>query len=423
MAGQVLRVLIVVVAAAAALRSDAAAAAPWCGAVSATDRPPALGGQSVRVLYGIPSDGADNGIAVAPRIASELDEIDGWWRREDSSSTLRFDTYADPCGSQYDVNAVRFGTVSTGQSNYSAIFSAVVDEVERLPNGRYSKYLVYYDGPATEDICGVGGGSSGGTGVAVVFLQACAGIGTSLVVVHELLHSFGLVDEAAPNECADDEGHVCDSSGDILYPYAQPVPLGSFRLDFGNDDYYRHSGSWFDLQESPWLLRVGEQAAVSVAVTGAGSISSDLPGISCAVSCTTSWNAHTAISLQADPGDGQRFVRWGGACTGDADCQVTVNGTTTVTALFAPASFRLAVGVAGRGTVRSDPSGILASAGRGRAGRFTSYEPVRLVAKAAKGWRFKGWAGSAHGTRPAVSVPMTRNATVRAVFVKVNPKR
>jgi hypothetical protein len=102
---------------------------------------------------------------------------------------------------------------------------------------------------------------------------------------------------------------------------------------------------------------------------------------------------------------------------------VTVAGSTAVTALFAPATFRLAVGVAGRGTVRSDPGGILATGGRARAGRFTSYEPVRLVAKAAKGWRFKGWAGSARGTRVTVSVPMTKDAGVRAVFVSVKPKK
>ena len=43
-----------------------------------------------------------------------------------------------------------------------------------------------------------------------------------------------------------------------------------------------------------------------------GSVASDVPGLSCAAACTRSWNARSAVTLTAEPGSGQRFVRWSG---------------------------------------------------------------------------------------------------------------
>jgi List-Bact-rpt repeat protein len=149
---------------------------------------------------------------------------------------------------------------------------------------------------------------------------------------------------------------------------------------------------------------------------------SDVPGIECAASCTTSWNDRSALTLSARAEPGQRFVRWGGACTGSAECQLSLSGGASVTALFAPLTYRLDVRVVGRGTVRTDPRGVRSPVAGSWWATFTSYEPVKLVARAATGWRLKGWAGSARGTRAAVSVPMSGAAGVRAVFVKVKPE-
>jgi hypothetical protein len=420
------RILLVTTAAllGGALWSGSAAAAPWCGSVSETERAAVVGGNRIRVVYAFPADGTDASTAVAPRIAAELDEVDAWWRREDSSRTLRFDVYADACGLQYDITKTRVASLSVGVSDNVQIFDAVTAELARLPGWEYTKYLVYYDGPATADICGTGGRRNGNVAMAVVFLQTCTDVGSAEVAVHELLHAFGLAwDAAPPHACTDDPGHLCDSSGDVLYPYAQHVSLSSFQLDVGHDDYYMHSGGWLDLQESPWLLRLGEQVPLSVAITGTGTVTSDMPGVACTASCTTHWNDRSAVTLSADPEPGQRFVRWGGACEGDADCLVTITGGATVTALFAPSTYRLAVTTIGRGTVRSQSGGRPTKTARGWAGSFTSYEPVKLVARAAKGWRLRGWAGSARGARATLMVPMTGDASVRAVFVRVKPKR
>jgi hypothetical protein len=73
--------------------------------------------------------------------------------------------------------------------------------------------------------------------------------------------------------------------------------------------------------------------------------------------------------------------------------------------------------------VRSSSGGRPSKTARGWAGSFSSYEPVTLVARPAPGWRLQGWAGAARGSRRSVTVPMTGDASVRAVFVRVKPKR
>ncbi len=70
---------------------------------------------------------------------------------------------------------------------------------------------------------------------------------------------------------------------DILYPYASTTPLASLLLDVGHDDYYGHSGTWPDVQDSLWLRLVTQQMRLSLTVAGKGSVESDVPGVDCAV--------------------------------------------------------------------------------------------------------------------------------------------
>ena len=406
---------------AAALWSPGAAAAPWCGTLGSADRPPLAGGPPVRVLYAVPADGVDRSAELAPRIAAEVDEVDAWWRREDSSRTPRFDRYADPCGPQLDLGVLRLAGATIGTTDVGRLFDVVSAELRGQPFSSDTKYLVYYDGPSTSRICGIGGGFQDSFGVAIVFLGGCSSLGsTAQVAVHELLHAFGLLAAGGPpHACPDDPGHVCDSTGDVLYIYAQPSPLSSFQLDVGRDDYYLHGGPWWDLATSPWLLRVNEQLPLALRLDGRGRVSSDLPGLDCSASCETTWNAGMPLTLTAEPAAGQRFVRWGGACSGGAEtCALAVEPGRPVTALFAPESFRLTVTVRGRGVVRTEPAGLVGTAARPRAAAFTSFSPVRLVARPAPGWRVRAWGGAASGTRARVTVPMTRPTAVRVTFVR-----
>jgi hypothetical protein len=216
---------------------------------------------------------------------------------------------------------------------------------------------------------------------------------------------------AAPNEF-----HVCDSDRDLMYPFADGTPLSGLSLDVGRDDYYGHNGAWPDVQDSPWLVQRDRQAQLDVSIAGPGSVSADVPGLQCTQSCVTAWNADTRLVLTPSPAPSFKLVSWGGACSGSAQCFVSVKQPTSVSALFAPETYRLSVSVSGKGTVRSAAVGI-ACPGRCSA-RAVSYSPLRLTAAAAKGWRLKAWKGSCRGTRASCTVPMSKNTSARAVFVR-----
>jgi hypothetical protein len=201
-----------------------------------------------------------------------------------------------------------------------------------------------------------------------------------------------------------------------MYPFAEEAPLTSYLLDPGRDDYYGHSASWTDVQDSPWLVQLDRQVPLTVGVTGPGSVTADVPGLQCSKGCTTTWNANTQLTLAATPAKGAKLVRWAGACTGNVECRVTVSQGVTLSALFAPATYRLTVSLAGRGTIRSSRAGI--SCRPRCSSAFPSYTPLRITAKPAKGWRFRSWKGACRASRPLCTLPMIANTSAKAVFAK-----
>jgi hypothetical protein len=82
-------------------------------------------------------------------------------------------------------------------------------------------------------------------------------------------------------------------------------------------------------------LIAGTPAALTVNVSGAGSVSSDVAGISCPDRCTAVYPTGTAVTLAATAVAGSTFSGWsGGGCAGTAPCKVTLGGDRTVTATF-----------------------------------------------------------------------------------------
>jgi hypothetical protein len=404
----------------ALLAPGVAEAAPWCGTAAPADRPAIATGHTVRVVYLFPSDGTDRTAELAPRIWAEVEEIDAWWRTSDPTRTVNFDLTTFACGNQIDLITRRATLPAVDLQPLATRFDRILDEVYRRAgfDALVSKYLVYYDGAVdTPETCGAGSGITGGTGLAIVFLQACPSVSTALVGAHELMHGFGaLRGVPAPSVCAGDAGHVCDATNDILYPRVQALPLASYVLDFGRNDYYGHASPWFDVQDSLWLRHLDASTPFTVAVRGRGSVSSDVPGLACSASCVTAWNLNSALRLVAEPAPGQRFVRWSGWCEGEIPrCDVLIDSPVTVSALFAPARYQLAVRVTGRGRV----TGAGAACAVARCTRaLTSHRQVTLRATPAKGWRLKGWTGACRGARATCSVPMTKVTSVRATFVR-----
>ena len=255
-------------------------------------------------------------------------------------------------------------------------------------------------------------------GLATVFLESCDGADRAPIAAHELLHSVSPSTrlQGAPHTCPNDDAHVCDSSGDVLYPYVEAgVPITSLQLDFGHDDYWAGSAP-VNLQVQPWFRHTQDQAHLALTIAGQGAVQSDLPGLDCSASCGTDWDRGTTVRLSAASAAGYRFVRWSGGCAGDADCSLTLDASKDVTAFFAPDTYPLSVRVTGRGRVTSLPGGIACR--RGTCTRkFSSYQRVFLTAKPAKGWRFAAWSGACHG-KTRCSVPMTSATTVRATFTR-----
>jgi hypothetical protein len=399
----------------------ARAEATWCGTPSALDSTPnAVAGYPVRFIYAIPSDGQDRFGTYASAIQTDWEAIDSWWRGQDPTRVPRADIARFSCGLQLDLSSIRLQRSGSQIAARETPFEYVFDALDSLGfNSQRTKYVVYYDGPVGDDnICGVGGALPSGLGLAVVSVQACAGANSSEIAAHELLHTMGAVPRQAPNDCpAPNDGHVCDSDRDLMYPVTDGTPLAGLTLDVGRDDYYGHAGSWLDTQDSPWLVQLDRQSPLALTISGTGQVQADIPGLLCTQSCSTSWNAGTRLTLTAAAGANAKLVRWSAPCSGSGECVVTVGEAGSVSALFAPRTYRLSVRVAGKGAVRG-ASGRIACPGR-CVSPVSSHTSLRLRAAPAKGWKLRTWTGACRGKQAICTLPMTGNSSARAVFVRV----
>ena len=144
------------------------------------------------------------------------------------------------------------------------------------------------------------------------------------------------------------------------------------------------------------LLGDGE---IWLSSTGPGTIVSSPEGLSCASPCSTSLRlpGGTQLTLSAVPDEGQRFEGWSGACSGNGDCVLTVNGPALVSATFGPALSRVEARRMGPGfgRVTSFPAGI--DCPEQCAADFPRGTVVKLSATAMEGSRFAGWSGPCTG--------------------------
>ena len=76
------------------------------------------------------------------------------------------------------------------------------------------------------------------------------------------------------------------------------------------------------------------QYTLNVSVSGNGTVTSSPSGISCPSVCTMNYSSGTPVTLTATPSGGATFNSWGGACTGNGSCQVTMSSIESVTAMF-----------------------------------------------------------------------------------------
>ena len=162
---------------------------------------------------------------------------------------------------------------------------------------------------------------------------------------------------------------------------------------------------------------------VTLAGTGAGSVSSDVGGIACGSACSAGFAAATVVTLTATPAAGSVFDGWSGAaCAGSTSptCVLTVDAAKAVTASFAsaaPGSYTLAVTRTGTGsgTVTSSPAGIVC--GSTCSAAFAAGSTVTLTASAGSGSAFGGWSGGGcSGTAATCTLSLNAAASVSAAF-------
>jgi len=417
-------------------------AVTWCGgtAESATDRTPEVelsALEQIHVAYAIPSDGADAFGAYSSRIASDAEAIDAWWRGQDASRTWRFDLYAFPgCGPGFgmlDISVVRLPQPS---SFYGVDISNRMQRLTTDFRGRFgprTKVLVYYDGPVPEpDICGTAwtippNGPNDQFGFGFIWLRSqCPNdLGTGGVIAevaaHEMTHNLGAFTlPGAPHECASPhDHHACDSQTDLMFwAVFDGSTLAGETLDVGRDDYYGHANpSLVDVQDSLWLTHF-PQLPLTAAVSsqgGNGAVTMTQPatGFSCASSCTATLDNGLQIVLTGQPDKSSRLVRWEGACSGAGACDLTMDASKSVTAVFGPALLTLTVSVTGKGRVTSSPAGISCTSRCSH--KYQGGKTVHLSAKASKGFRFAGWSGACHGTG-ACNLTLSQDRSARAAF-------
>jgi hypothetical protein len=395
-----------------------ARAATWCGAgETSTDLPDVVTGPQVHAIVVAPADGADDFATLSGQLATDIATIDAWWQGQDPTRIVRFDQAAYPTCTAPDISFLRLPQPAAAFTNADTALETIISDLTAAGLANPWKiYLIYYDGPLVQsNICGTGGGEfDQGPGYATVWLHDCAGIPIDSIAAHEILHALGALPDGAPHACAVDQGgpaHPCDSTQDVLYPRAGGAPLSQLLLDAGHDDYYAHGGAWNDIQDSVWMHRLDlPQVTLSIAFQGAGTVTSDQPGLVCSATCSTQWDENALVRLNPAPATGMRFIGWTGACSGVTACDLMLATTESAVAVFGPTLVTVRASVSGKGKVVCTPACST---------HFPAGTTLTMRAVPAKGWKFKAWTGVCKGKQPVCRLLPNYSEAAKATFVKV----
>ena len=247
------------------------------------DRPDVVAGAQVHAIVATPSDSPDLFAAEANKLADDVASISAWWAGQDPTRMPRYDLATFPGGTCLDISFVRLPLPTSAYQGASTAFNAVRNELEDAGFANaYKDYVVYYDGPSVEeDVCGTGAGAfDQGAGFAVVLAQRLPRRRhrrrPGARAAARLWRAAG---RSAERVYARD-GPVRLSSTPVIPATRRPTsstrmtddgPLQQKVLDFNHDDYYAHSGSWIDIQDTIFLHRLDvPQVPLAVALSGAG---------------------------------------------------------------------------------------------------------------------------------------------------------
>jgi phospholipase C len=152
---------------------------------------------------------------------------------------------------------------------------------------------------------------------------------------------------------------------------------------------------------------------LTVALSGAGTVTSNPAGINCPASCSAAFPQNTNVTLTETPATNSFFSGWSGACSGTGACSVTVNASASVNANFSP-GYGLTVAVSGSGSITSSPAGI--NCPGTCSNLFANNTQVTLSETPAANNVFSAWSGACTGTA-GCSVTLSAATSVTASFI------
>ena len=164
---------------------------------------------------------------------------------------------------------------------------------------------------------------------------------------------------------------------------------------------------------------VADSLTVTKSGSGASSATVTIGTLTCGANKCANFNANGAnVPLTANAGS-TVFGGWTGACSGNAACTATINGKTTVDALFLRV-FTLSVGRSNPGTIQASPNGNdrALNCGGACSAKFTDGTAVALTAIPPAGKTFVNWSGGCTGTDPTCVITIAKDTSVTAVFSK-----
>jgi uncharacterized repeat protein (TIGR02543 family) len=129
---------------------------------------------------------------------------------------------------------------------------------------------------------------------------------------------------------------------------------------------------------------------------GNGSVTPDLPA---------PYYHGVVVQLSATADTGWTFTGWGGACSGNLACTVTMNSDQSITATFTQNVHTLTINTSGNGTVTAD-----------KPAPYHYGDIVHLSATANTSWTFTGWSGAC--TASPCSITMDGDKSVTATFTQ-----
>jgi hypothetical protein len=156
-----------------------------------------------------------------------------------------------------------------------------------------------------------------------------------------------------------------------------------------------------------------------------GTVTSDDGTIDCPTTCSGDFDAGTSVRLTATPNEGYTLDHWEGCdSTSDSACDLTLQQSRTVTAVFAavPSAVTLTVTVAARGAAGGDVGGTVTSddgtidCPTTCSGDFDAGTSIALTASPDEGSVFKFWEGCPLAVGPDCTLTLDSDTEVTAVF-------